>query len=131
MRFLLDTHVALWAIGDSPRLSAKARALLGDEESEIFVSAASIWEIAIKHPLKRASAGDFTISAEQASTHFESAGFEFLPVTALHARLVETLPLLHADPFDRLIFAQALAEPLRLLTHDKALQAYSDTVIAV
>jgi PIN domain nuclease of toxin-antitoxin system len=128
MKLLLDTHVALWAITDSPRLSKQARDLILDAENEIQVSAASIWEIAIKHGLGR---GDMPISGEEALGYFRAAGYRLLPVLPEHAAAVEELPRLHQDPFDRLLAAQAMAEPLRLLTHDPLLARYSDTVILV
>ena len=131
MRLLLDTHVALWAIADSPRLSARARDLIDDQGNEIVISAASIWEIAIKHALARGSPSDMPISGQDALGYFRDAGFEFLDITSAHAAAVEALPPLHADPFDRILVAQALATPLRLLRHDPRVAAYSDVVISV
>jgi len=125
---LLDTHVALWAITDNPKLSAKARALILAPENEIHVSAASIWEIAIKHGLGRQH---MPISGNQAAAWFTKAGYLLLSVTAEHAALTETLPLHHNDPFDRILAAQALAEPMRLMTHDPLVARYSDTIILV
>ena len=81
-----------------------------------------------RHP-RRALGDDITLSGARALTFFAEAGYELLSVSAGHAAAVERLPRLHADPFDRLLVAQALSEPLRLLTHDKTLAAYSDTVI--
>ena len=130
MKILLDTQVAIWALTDTKRLSAKAIALIGDETNDVFVSAASVWEIAIKFALrKRAGAPPF--SGAVALEAFLAAGYRMLNVTPRHAAAVETLPNLHADPFDRLLIAQALDEPLRLLTADAALARYSDTVIEV
>lgn len=126
MNLLLDTHMALWAITDSPRLPAKARKLIAAPENEVFVSAASVWEIAIKHGLGR---GDMPISGEVALGYFRAAGYRLLPVLPEHAAAVESLPPLHTDPFDRLLAAQAITEPLRLLTHDATLARYSDTVL--
>lgn len=131
MRLLLDTHIALWAIADDPRLSAKARDLIDDPANQIVISAASIWEIAIKHALARGSPNDMPISGPQALGYFTDAGFELLDISPLHAASVGTLPPVHADPFDRILVAQALATPLRLLTHDPRVAALSDTVIAV
>ena len=128
MRLLLDTHVALWAITDSPKLPARARELIAAATNEIFVSAASVWEIAIKHGLGKRL---MPISGGEAIAWFTKAGYELLPVTAEHAALTETLPPHHNDPFDRLLAAQALAEPLRLLTHDPQVARYSDTTILV
>ena len=128
MRLLLDTHIALWAIADSPALPAEARRLILSPQSEIFLSAASIWEIAIKHGLGR---GNMPISGREAAEYFGQAGYVPLEISTQHAVYVETLPPHHADPFDRMLVAQALSEPMRLLTHDKQLSAYSDTVILV
>lgn len=128
MNLLLDTHIALWAIADSPRLPARARALIEAPANTLWVSVASIWEISIKHALAR---GDMPVSSTQALDFFRQAGYRLLPIDAEHAVAVEALPLHHADPFDRLIVAQALTEPLRLLTHDAKLAPYSDTVILV
>ncbi|MBK7460861.1 MAG: type II toxin-antitoxin system VapC family toxin [Betaproteobacteria bacterium] len=128
MRILLDTHVALWALTDDARLPPAARRLIADPDSEVRVSAASVWEITIKHRLGR---GDMPISGDQALQWFNAAGYAVLAISAAHAVATGNLPALHADPFDRLLVAQALAEPLRLITHDRAVAAYSDSVILV
>jgi PIN domain nuclease of toxin-antitoxin system len=128
MRLLLDTHMALWALADDRRLGAIARAYIGDPENDIFVSTASVWEIAIKRALGRSG---IAISARDAVDCFRDAGYALLEIRPEHAATVETLPKLHADPFDRLLVAQAISEPLRLLTHDRVLAGYSDTVIHV
>jgi len=128
VRILLDTQIAIWALTDTKRLSGRARALIADEANEVFVSAVSVWEIAIKFALgKRSGAPPF--SAAVALDAFTAAGYRMLNVTAHHAAGVENLPLLHADPFDRLLVAQALLEPLRLLTADAALAGYGAMVI--
>ena len=128
MNLLLDTHIALWAIADSPRLAAEARRLIESPRSTVWVSAASVWEIAIKHSLGR---GDMPVSGEAALGWFRESGYRLLAIEAEHAAAVGTLPAHHADPFDRLIVAQALVEPMRLLTHDATVARYSDTVILV
>lgn len=128
MRLLLDTHVALWAIADDSRLSAAARLLIETSTNEVLVSAVSVWEIAIKHALGR---GDMPISAAQALAFFQQAGFSLLAVSAAHAAAVEALPAIHADPFDRLLVAQAFHEPLRLLTHDVTVARYGGSIIPV
>jgi len=128
MRLLLDTHVALWAIAADRRLPAPARKLILDSRTEVFVSAASVWEIAIKHSLAR---GDMPISGRQATAWFEAAGYGLLPVSAVHAAAVEGLPPIHTDPFDRILVAQALCEPLRLLTHNRTVARYSDAIMLV
>jgi PIN domain nuclease of toxin-antitoxin system len=131
MRLLLDTHIALWAIADHPNLSAKARRLIDDPDNQIVVSAATIWEIAIKHALARGGPNDMPISGEEALGYFRDAGFEVLDISATHTVGVEALAPLHTDPFDRMLVAQAMAVPLRLLTHDQRVAAYSDSIITV
>ena len=128
MNLLLDTHVALWAITDDQRLSSKARELLLHPRNTIWVSAVNIWEIAIKHSLGRES---MPVSGKEALEHFHQAGYKFLAVEPEHAALVETLENHHQDPFDRLLIAQALTEPMRLLTHDMTVSRYSDTIILI
>ena len=127
MKLLLDTHVAIWSLAASDRLDERERLLIDDASNEIFISSVTVLEIAIKKSLGRASAPPFT--SKQAIAGFTSAGYRILDVTAAHAGAVETLPHIHSDPFDRLLVAQALTEPLRLLTHDKTVARYSDTVI--
>jgi PIN domain nuclease of toxin-antitoxin system len=128
LNLLLDTHVALWAISDHPRLSKKARALIESPRSSVWISAATVWEIAIKHGLRR---GDMPVSGQDALRYFQASGYRFLPVEPEHAAAVEDLPALHADPFDRILVAQALVEPMRLMTHDPVVARYNDTVIEV
>jgi len=128
VNLLLDTHVALWAITDSPRLSERARSLVADPANTVWVSVASLWEIAIKQCLGR---GDMPITAEQGKAWFEQSGYRLLPIEAPHVLTVAQLPAHHNDPFDRLLVAQALTEPLRLITHDAQVASYSDTVILI
>jgi PIN domain nuclease of toxin-antitoxin system len=128
MNILLDTQIALWALTDSPRLPDRARALIQDVDNTIYFSAASVWEISIKHQLAR---GDMPVSGEEAAKLFRDAGYLELPITAHHAATTAKLPLRHADPFDRMLVAQALDEPLRLLTHDRKLQTYDESIIFV
>ncbi len=125
MRLLLDTHIALWAITDSPKLGKTARDLILAQQNTVFVSAASIWEIAIKHSLGR---GDMPVSGHRAAELFSASGYALLPISAEHAAAVETLPPLHADPFDRLLVAQARSEPLRLLTRDQTVASYGNDI---
>lgn len=122
MRLLLDTHLFLWCVTDSPRLNTEARRSIVSAD-EVYVSAASIWEAAIKAGLGRLQ-GDVARLAEA----IRDSGFLELPVTALHAARVAELPSHHRDPFDRLLVAQAMTEPLILLTADAALLPYSDLV---
>jgi len=128
MNLLLDTHVALWAITDSPRLSKAARDLIESPKATVWISTASIWEIAIKHALGR---GDMPVSSDDAVHYFRQSGFRFLVIEAEHAQAVEQLAALHHDPFDLMLVAQALFEPMRLITHDPQLALYSDTIIHI
>jgi PIN domain nuclease of toxin-antitoxin system len=122
MRLLLDSHVFLWWLQGSRHLSREARRAIASPTPEAFVSAASIWEIAIKvgiGKLKWSDARGFAIDASIAAS-----GFTELPVTARHAAAVRDLPPHHGDPFDRLLIAQALAESLRVVTADRVFERY-------
>lgn len=125
MRLLLDTHLVLWAMQDSSQLSTEARRHLRAAEA-VYVSAASLWEIAIK-----ASVGKLSIDSGELEEKLSQAGFLPLPITWPHTVELRKLPAHHRDPFDRMLVAQAISEPLRLLTHDAALSAYSDLVTLV
>jgi PIN domain nuclease of toxin-antitoxin system len=118
MRLLLDTHVFLWAVTANRRLKPSTRAFLSRADA-VYVSAASIWEIAIKARLGKIE-GDAAALVEA----IDSSGFQELPVSAHHAAAVAKLPLHHSDPFDRLLLAQAFSEPLRFVTADTVLGAY-------
>jgi PIN domain nuclease of toxin-antitoxin system len=124
---LLDTHIVLWALADSPKLSPKARALLADEQNECWVSSASVWEIAIKIVLGKYGLGR---PLAQLGEAIEEAGFRTLDVTVRHAAAIERVVLPHADPFDRLLLAQCEVETLRLLTADKVLARLPVSVAA-
>lgn len=128
MNLLLDTHVALWAITDSPKLPQTARDVIVSPTTRVWVSAASVWEIAIKHALGR---GDMPVSSRDALRYFQESGYGILSIEAEHAVAVEDLPAHHQDPFDRILVAQALVEPMRLMTHDPLVALYSDTVIKI
>ena len=125
MRVLLDTHIFLWAVQGSASLKPRARRLM-DAADQVFVSAASIWEVAVKGRL-----GKIDANAEELVAAIEEGGFRELPVSAAHAAAVGELPLLHTDPFDRLLVAQALVEPLKLLTVDRVLAQYGTLVVVV
>jgi PIN domain nuclease of toxin-antitoxin system len=128
LNLLLDTHVALWAITDSPKLPQNARDLIASPKTTVWVSAANIWEIAIKHSLGR---GDMPVSSQDAVRYFQASGYRFLAIEAEHTVAVEKLPPHHQDPFDRILVAQALIEPMRLMTHDSLVALYSDTIIKI
>ena len=125
MRILLDTHIVYWSYYEVERLPAKANQLIHEAEM-VFVSAATIWEIAIKARL-----GKINASPKRLTDHIQKAGFHELPVLAKHAVIVSDLPLHHTDPFDRLLVAQAMSEPLHLLSSDTKLKPYSELVILV
>ena len=125
MKALLDTHLVLWAMQDSKQLSASARKQILAAEAN-YVSAASLWEIAIK-----ASLGKLAVDGEEFEEQLGAAGFLPLPITWQHTVQVRKLPMHHRDPFDRMLIAQAVSEPLRLLTHDANLRVYSDLVTVV
>jgi PIN domain nuclease of toxin-antitoxin system len=124
MRVLLDTHLVLWALADPERLPGAARRLI--DVAEVYVSAASIWEISIKTSLGKLSADPREVLAA-----LDPAGFLPLPISAEHAARVADLPPVHRDPFDRLLVAQARVEPMRLLTMDTVLAGYGELVTVV
>ena len=118
-RLLLDTHTLLWAIEDNPGLNADARSAIVDPLNDVFVSAASVWEIAIKRSLGRLEAPD------NLGEEVSKAGFIELAVTIRHGELAARLPPHHGDPFDRMLVAQAQAEGLVLVTRDRVLAQYA------
>lgn len=128
MNLLLDTHVALWAITDSTKLPQKAREVIQSPRTTVWISAASIWEIAIKHALGR---GCMPVSSQDAVRYFRESGYRFLAIEPEHAMAVEDLAAHHQDPFDRMLVAQSLVEPMRLMTHDPLVARYSDTIIEI
>lgn len=125
MKALLDTQLYLWFVADSSRLKRAARASI-DAADEIYVSAASIWEASIKGGL-----GKLDALPEDLVAAIVKSGFVELPVRAVHAAAVSRLPHHHRDPFDRLLVAQAMHEPLTLLTTDPVLKQYSPLVTVV
>jgi PIN domain nuclease of toxin-antitoxin system len=125
MRILLDTHIYLWWLLDDQRLSEHTRSII-TSASDAFVSSASIWEATIKVGL-----GKLDVDLDALVSEIDNGGFRELPVTARHAVRVRTLPDLHRDPFDRILIAQAVSEPLWFLTADSALADYSELVHVV
>lgn len=125
MRLLLDTNVVVWLLlGDRTAVSPAVIALISDPESEPLVSAASVWEIAVKRSL-----GKLTIDPMW-SKALARLDLTHLPITAEHAAGVEGLPWLHRDPFDRLLIAQAVVERATLVTSDRQIDAYDVETIA-
>jgi PIN domain nuclease of toxin-antitoxin system len=125
MKFLLDTHLLLWTAGDPKRLSAKARKLINEPASELFFSAASLWEIAIKRGLGR---DDFKVDARLLRRGLLDNGYSELPIGSEHAVAIDSLPPIHKDPFDRMLVAQAMVEGITLLTSDAVVAQYPGAV---
>lgn len=125
MRLLLDTNVLLWTLTAHPRIQPVSQLILAPE-TEIFVSTVSLWEIATKTSIGKLAADVAEIRAAIAAS-----GFLELPVLGEHCEILTTLPLHHRDPFDRMLIAQTIAEPMRLLTGDRQLAAYSELVQTV
>jgi PIN domain nuclease of toxin-antitoxin system len=123
MRFLLDTSALLLALSEPERLSSDARAAVEDPDSTVLVSAASVWEIAMKRSLGKLEAPESIVCA------ILEAGLETLDITPGHAERAGSLPPHHRDPFDRMLVAQALAEGCTLLTRDDALRAYEAPIL--
>jgi PIN domain nuclease of toxin-antitoxin system len=121
-RLLVDTHALLWWLADDRALSRAAAEAIADPANELSVSAASIWEIAIKRSLGKVRAPDGLVD------HIADAGFEWLPIRAEHAWRVHELPYHHRDPFDRLLVAQAVCEQVPIISRDPNLAAYGITV---
>ncbi len=122
MRILLDTNILIWTLSEPKKLPKEAKRLM-DLSSVLYVSAASLWEINIK-----ASLGKIKIDVHQLIRCLHDLDIQELPVTWEHTLLVKDLPFHHHDPFDRILVAQAMSEPLILLTHDAALPQYGELV---
>lgn len=121
MNYLLDTHILLWVLADPDKVPVPMRRLIEDTQNRVWFSAASIWEIAIKHSLAKA---DFPVEPAAIWKAARETSLEELPVTAEHALGVDTLPWHHKDPFDRLLVAQARAAGMKLLSVDPQVNAY-------
>ena len=125
MKILLDTHLLLWAAGQPSRLSAAARQLIASPRNAPIFSAASIWEVVIKHGLGRS---DFQTDARLLRRGLLDNGYSELPILSDHVVVVDSLPPIHKDPFDRLLVAQATVEGITLLTSDSVMADYSGPV---
>ncbi len=122
MHLLLDTHIYIWWLKDDRHLSKKARAMIRAAD-EVYISSVSIWEAAIKIQI-----GKLDVVIDDLVASIENEGFIELPLMAKHAAMVTKLPHYHRDPFDRMLVAQAMDEPLRLVTADEKLKPYSELV---
>ena len=128
VKILLDTHILIWMLMDSPFLSREARALLASPENEMYYSAVSIAEISIKH---KVHPEEMVLSGVEAAEVIPELGCMTLDFKPKHAATLDTLPLHHRDPFDRMLIAQAKAEGMRIMSHDRQFPQYGDFVIAV
>lgn len=134
MKLLLDTHIILWALNDNPRLAGQTRDLILDAKNDIYYSSASIWEITIKYMAKP---DKIRISGSKMSDLCRKMGYQMLPITDEHVKVLETLVYhnkyqMHNDPFDRIMLAQAKADGLKFVTHDSKIPFYEEScVIAV
>jgi PIN domain nuclease of toxin-antitoxin system len=117
-RFLLDTHIFIWWADEPARLSRPIREILEAPENDLYLSVASAWEIAIKEAVGKLSLGASIAYA------IDTAGVELLPISLSHIERTKQLPLLHRDPFDRMLVAQAIEEELQLITIDRDLSRY-------
>lgn len=119
MRLLLDTNVLLWWLSDDRRLAKEAREIIANPNNDVLVSAASVWEVAIKAALKR-----IEIQLDDLEGAIIRSGFQPLPIGLRHAVAVGRLPAVHRDPFDRMLVAQASIEELRVVSHDRVFERY-------
>jgi PIN domain nuclease of toxin-antitoxin system len=128
MKLLLDTHLLLWAAGEPQRLSKPVRKLIDNPDNELLFSAASLWEVAIKRRLGRE---DFKVDARLLRRGLLDNGYSELPIISDHVVATESLPLLHRDPFDRILVAQATVEGVTLLTIDSLISQYAGPIRTV
>ena len=122
MRYLLDTHVALWLFEGNKKLSQTALDIISDADNEIYVNVVSAWEVAIKVSLNKL---DFDGGSEAFLHAIETNNIDLLGIKGNYAKIVEKLPFIHSDPFDRLIISSALAEDLTIITIDDNIQKYN------
>ncbi len=128
MKLLLDTHLLLWAAGGSDRLPVDASTMIRNVENELFFSAASLWEIAIKSGLGR---DDFKVNTRLLRRGLLDNDYGELPISSEHAVAIDSLPPIHKDPFDRILVAQAMVEGITLLTSDPLVAQYPGPVMQV
>jgi PIN domain nuclease of toxin-antitoxin system len=128
VKFLLDTHLLLWAAGEPERLSKQARSLIDNSDNQLLFSAASLWEVAIKRGLGRK---DFKVDARLLRRGLLDNGYDELPIISDHVVATESLPPIHKDPFDRILVAQATVEGVTLLTIDPLVSQYPGPIRTV
>jgi PIN domain nuclease of toxin-antitoxin system len=119
LNLLLDTHILLWQLHDDPRFRERWREILEDTEREVFVSEVSLWEIAIK-----VRTGRLELKLSDVERAVDRLGYRWLPLARSHLRKLMTLPVIHRDPYDHLLLAQADSEGLLLLTQDEEMTRY-------
>ena len=125
MKYLLDTHIVLWGLTNDARLSEHVLHLMQSPIDRVFVSMASVWEVAIKH---KKYPNDMPLDSGTMARLLKQSNVLLLPIKLEHIVATETLPDMHKDPFDRLLIAQAVSEPMRFLTHDEKLVPYSELI---
>lgn len=125
MKLLLDTHLLLWAAGHAERLSNAAIELIERPDNDLWFSVASLWELVIKRGLGRK---DFRVDPRLLRRGLLENGYSELPIASEHAIAVEALPMIHRDPFDRMLIAQAMHEGLTLLTSDRSVAQYPGSI---
>jgi PIN domain nuclease of toxin-antitoxin system len=119
VRLLLDTHILIWWLADDRKLAKNARAIIANPDNDVFISAASLWEISIKVALCR-----LEVERDDLEQHVADSGFRSLPINYRHALTAGRLPTIHRDPFDRMLIAQASVEELRVVSHDRVFERY-------
>ena len=125
MKFLLDTHILIWAAISPHKISPELASLLSDPSNHLYFSSASIWEISIKESLGKS---DFKVSSKKLNDGLIENGYKEIKVSALHTMEVIKLPFIHRDPFDRILVATAIWENMPLLTNDSTLSPYHSLV---
>jgi PIN domain nuclease of toxin-antitoxin system len=128
MKYLLDTHLLLWAAGQPERLSADARSMLENPANQLLFSAASLWEVSIKNGLGR---DDFSVNPRLLRRGLLDNGYVELSISSEHTVALDNLPAIHKDPFDRLLIVQAMVEGITLLTSDALVARYAGSIILV
>ncbi|MCQ2611322.1 MAG: type II toxin-antitoxin system VapC family toxin [Treponema sp.] len=128
MNIILDTHIIIWFLTGDERLSQKALELIQNPDNEIYYSHASLWEIAVKHRVKKE---EFNYDVSKVMLFCEMCEFSKLTIREIAIQQYERIPLGHSDPFDLMLIAQAQSEGMKLLTHDAKLEQFSSDVILV